>query len=101
MANPIDDVDAPIAGHVEHTLEPTDAKRATNGSGNPYLSEAHLPNQKNLLDRWIALRLALKEAQHLGLKVRVSGAAVVLHGDDTLPDKLREHLQRERNLLWC
>jgi hypothetical protein len=101
MSNRPDDVDALIARQEGRSSVPTGTRRAANGSGDASLPEAHLPDHENLLERWIALRLALKEAQHLGLKVRISGAGVVFSGDDILPHALRDHLHRERHLLWC
>ena len=76
------------------------ARRVTNGSG-ARLPEDPLASAGTLANRWIAVRLALKEAQDLGLKVRVAGADVVFDGDGVLPKSLRDHLYCERRLIWC
>src|SRR4051812_13341075 len=75
-------------------------RRVTNGSG-ARLPEDPLAGAGTLANRWIAVRLALKEAQELGLKVRVAGADVAFDGDGVLPKYLRDHLYRERRLIWC
>src|SRR5215472_8183522 len=76
------------------------ARRAINGSG-AAMPGHPLAGGDTLANRWIAVRLALKEAQQLGLKVRVSGADVVFCGEETLPKTLRDRLYRERYLIWC
>src|SRR4029077_19882905 len=48
----------------------------------------------------IPLRHALREAVALGAKFRMSGAAVIIDGIATLPQRLREALQAHQHYLW-
>jgi DNA polymerase-1 len=75
------------------------SKRAINGSGDEPAIVVDLTGD---IARRRALRLALKEATALGLKLRISGADVVCDGLELLPDRPRTYILKARNcgLLW-